>query len=118
MVGDRAEKEINTLVVMLEDLSKKSGLKINIDALKDTIDKVGVEQEKESVIEESRTVFRKQLVNFKKIESSRFIKPPYPPLKPSTLLRAKKIFRLVRASVWVRVRVFCGRVSKRIRKRK
>jgi len=118
MVGDRVEKEINALVVMLEDLSKNTGLRINIDALKDTIDKVGAEQEKESVIEESRTVFRKQLEDFKKIESSRFIKPPYPPLKPSTLLRAKKIFRLVRASVCVRVRVFCVRVSKRIRKRK
>jgi hypothetical protein len=117
MVGDRVEKEINALVVMLEDLSKNTGLKINIDALKDTIDKVGTEQEKESVIEESRTVFRKQLEDFK-IESSRFIKLQYPTLKPSTLLRAKKIFRLVRTNVCERIRVFCVWVSKITRKRK
>ena len=115
MVGDRAEKEINALVVMLGDLSKKSGLKINISALKDTIDKLGVEQEKESVFEESRMIFRKQLEDFKKIDSSRFIKPSYPPLKPSTVLRAKKFFRLVQARVWERIRVLFGRISKRTR---
>ena len=61
MVEDRVEKEIDTFVVMLEDLSKNTGLKIDTDALKDTLDKVGVEQEKESVIGKSRVVFRLQL---------------------------------------------------------
>jgi len=115
MVGDRAEKEINTLVVMLGDLSKKSGLKINISALKDTIDKVGVEQEKESIFDESRTVFRKQLEDYKKTETKRLIKPSYPPLKPSNVLRAKKFFRLVQARVWERIRVLFGRIRKRTR---
>ena len=115
IVGDRIEKEINTFVAMLENLSKKSGLRINIDALKDIIDKVDLEPEKESAIDETRTLFRKQLQDFKKIESRSFIKPPYPPPKASTLLRAKKIFRLIHAIVWVRVRLFFGRISKRIR---
>ena len=115
IVGDRIEKEINTFVAMLENLSKKSGLRINIDALKDIIDKVDLEPEKESAIDETRTLFRKQLQDFKKIESRSFIKPPCPPLKPSILLRAKKIFRLIHVIVWVRVRLFFGRISKRIR---
>jgi hypothetical protein len=115
IVGDRVEKEINALVAILENLSNKSGLRINIDALKDTIDKVDAEPEKESAIEENRTLFRKQLKDFKKIESRSFIKPPYPPLKPSTLLRVKKIFRFIYASVWVRVRLFFGRIRKRTR---
>jgi hypothetical protein len=116
MVGDRVEKEVNELVVMLKELSKNTNLNINIDALKDTIDKKGVDQEKESVFEESRTAFRKQLDNLKKPESSLFIKPLYPTLKPSTLSRVKKFFRLVRVSVWRRVRVFWVSVSKRERK--
>jgi len=68
MVGDKVEKEIDALAVMLEDLSKDTGLKINMKALKYTIVKMGAKQEKESAIEESRTVFRKQLEGFKKIE--------------------------------------------------
>jgi hypothetical protein len=116
MVGDIVEKEVNELVVMLKELSKNTNLNINIDALKDTIDKKGVDQEKESVFEESRTAFRKQLDNLKKPESSLFIKPLYPTLKPSTLSRVKKFFRLVRVSVWRRVRVFWVSVSKRERK--
>jgi hypothetical protein len=64
MVGDRVVQEIDVLRVMLGDLSKNTGLKINIDAVKETIDKVGVEQKKESVIEESRAMFRKQLEAF------------------------------------------------------
>ena len=114
MIGDREEKEINALTEMLENLLKKSGLTLNIDALKDTIQKVAVEQEKENAIEESRRLFRKKLEDLK-TESRRFIKPPYPPPKASILLRAKKIFRLIHAIVWVRVRLFFGRISKRIR---
>ena len=118
IVGERVEKEINAFGVMLEDLSKNTGLKINIDALKDIIDKVGVEKEKVSVIEESRILFRKQLKDFKKIEPSGFIKHPYPLLKPSTVLRAKKIFRLGLVNVYMRLRIFFVRVSMITRNRK
>jgi len=54
-------KEHNELLITLEDLSKGTGLKINVNAIKDVIAKLGVEKGKESVIEKSRAVFRQQL---------------------------------------------------------
>jgi len=48
-------------VMMLDDLSKGTDLKINVDAVKDIINKLGMEKGKESVIEESRAVLRQQL---------------------------------------------------------
>jgi hypothetical protein len=117
-IGDRVEKEIITLTAKLENLSKNAGLRIDIDALKDLIDKVGVEREKESVIEESRIVFRKQLKDFKKTESSGFIKHQYPLLKPSTSMRAKKIFRSILGSMWMRLQILFVKVSKITRNRK
>jgi hypothetical protein len=61
-VGDEEiGKEINELVMMLDDLSKKVNLKINVDAIKDNLNKVFLEKEKEAFIEESRAVFIEQL---------------------------------------------------------
>jgi phenylalanyl-tRNA synthetase beta subunit len=54
-------KERNELMTVLDDLSKVTGLKINVDAVKDVVNKLGVEKERESVIEESRAVFVQQL---------------------------------------------------------
>jgi hypothetical protein len=62
IVGDEEiGKESNELVMMLDDLSKGTDLKINVDAMKDIINKLGIEKGKESVIEESRAVFRQEL---------------------------------------------------------
>ena len=62
IVGDKeVGKERNELVMMLDDLSKGTDLKINVDEIKDVINKLGMEKGKESVIEESRAVFRQQL---------------------------------------------------------
>jgi hypothetical protein len=62
IVGDEEiGKESNELAVMIDDLSKGTNLKINFDAIKDAINKLGMEKEKESVIEESRAVFMQQL---------------------------------------------------------
>jgi len=62
IVGDKEiGKERNALVMMLDDLSKGTDLKINVDAIKDVINKLGKEKGQESVIEESRAVFRQQL---------------------------------------------------------
>ena len=62
IVGDKeVGKERNELVMMLDDLSKGTDLKINVDAIKDVINKLGKEKGQESVIEESRAVFRQQL---------------------------------------------------------
>jgi hypothetical protein len=54
-------KEHNELLITLEDLSKGTGLKINVTAIKDVIAQLGVDKEKERVVKESRAVFRKQL---------------------------------------------------------
>ena len=54
-------KEHNELLITLEDLSKGTGLKININAIKDVIAKLGIEKGKESVIAKSRAGFRQQL---------------------------------------------------------
>jgi hypothetical protein len=62
IVGDEEiGKESNELVMILDDLSKGTDLKINVDAMKDIINKLGMEKGKESVIEESRAVFRQEL---------------------------------------------------------
>jgi hypothetical protein len=42
-------------------LSKATGLKIKIEAIKDVITEMGSKKGKESAIEKSRTVFRRQL---------------------------------------------------------
>jgi len=54
-------KERAELAMVLDDLSKVTGLTINVDAVKDVVAKLGIEQAKESVIEESRAVFAQQL---------------------------------------------------------
>ena len=113
LVEDRVEKEINAFTATLENLSKKSGIKININELKNTIDKIGIEQEKENAIEESRTLFRKQLKDFKKTETNSFNKPPYPSIRHSTLLRAKKILKLIHTNVRVRVQVLFEKINNR-----
>jgi len=62
VVGDEEiGKEINELVAVLDDLAKGTGLTVDIAAVKDVVNKLSVEKEKESVIEESRTVFVQQL---------------------------------------------------------
>ena len=83
MVRNEVEKETFVLVETLEELSKSTGLKLNIDVLKDVVNKVGVEQQKESVIEETRAVFKKQIEDFnesqrKKIESEKLIENIHP----------------------------------------
>jgi hypothetical protein len=62
IVGDKEiGKERNALVMMLDDLSKGTASKIDIDAIKDAINKLVKEKGQESVIEESRVVFKQQL---------------------------------------------------------
>ena len=64
IVGDdEIDKEHNELMMTLENLSRGTGLKINIEAIKDVIAKLSGEKGKESVIEKSRAVFRQQLNN-------------------------------------------------------
>jgi hypothetical protein len=116
IVGDMIEKEINSFVEMLEKLSKNTYLKINIEAIKNTINKVELDNEKERVIQENRMVFREQLEDFKIIESRRFIKYTYPHPKSSTLSRIKKLFRLIGINVYRRLLIFSRKIKNRVRK--
>ena len=62
VVGDEeVGKESTELLLALDDLAKGTGLKINADAVKEVVAKLGIEQAKESVIEESRAAFVQQL---------------------------------------------------------
>jgi hypothetical protein len=62
IVGDEEiGKESSQLVTMLDDLSKRTDLKTNVDAIKDIINKLDMDKREESVVEESRAVFRQQL---------------------------------------------------------
>jgi len=47
--------------MMLDDLSKRTDLKINVDVLKGVINKLGIKKGYESAVEETRMVFRQQL---------------------------------------------------------
>jgi hypothetical protein len=118
IVGDTVEKEINSLTVSLEKLSKNTDLKTNIDRLKNSINKLCVEHEKERVIQKTRMVLRRQLEDIKTIESRRFIKQVYPPPKASTLSRAKKIFRSVITLAYRWLHVFSVKIRKTIKKEK
>ena len=62
VVGDEeVGKESNELVAVLDDLSKVTGLKIDAAAVKEAVNKLGVEKDRESVIAESRAGFVQQL---------------------------------------------------------
>lgn len=58
---EEVRKESNELVTVLDDLSKVTGLKIDVAAVKEAVNKLGVEKDRESVIEESRAGFVQQL---------------------------------------------------------
>lgn len=65
IVGDEEiQKEINELVMMLNDLSKEASPKIDVDAIKENIDKLCAEKEMENIIEESRAAFIQQLTGY------------------------------------------------------
>jgi hypothetical protein len=62
IVGDEEiGRESNEIVTMLDELSKRTDLKINVEALKGVINKLGIKKGNEGVIEETRMVFRQQL---------------------------------------------------------
>ena len=61
IVGDKEiAKEKNEFLEMLDELSKTMEYKIDIEAIKRAADSLGNEENKESLVEESRAVFRQQ----------------------------------------------------------
>jgi hypothetical protein len=62
IVGDKdAQREIDELIMLLEALPKVPDLKIKTSDIKDIINKLSTEKEKEAFIEESRMLFRQFL---------------------------------------------------------
>jgi hypothetical protein len=62
VVGDEEiGKETDELVTMLEDLSKATDLKIDVDTITDIVNKLVMKKGEESVIQESRALFKQQL---------------------------------------------------------
>ena len=62
IVGDKdTQREINQLMMLLEDLPNTTDLKINISELRDVINKLDIKKENEDFIEESKIVFRQFL---------------------------------------------------------
>jgi hypothetical protein len=63
-VGDEEiEKEKNMLMMVLSDLSKTSGLKLDMDTIKDIFNELVVDTDKKNISEKSRAVFRLQFKN-------------------------------------------------------
>ena len=58
---EEIRKEINEFIPMIDDFSKGTYLKVNADEVKDNVNKLSVEKEKENLIEESRAAFIQQL---------------------------------------------------------
>ena len=117
IIGDRVEKEINSLLLMLEDLSMGTNLTINIDDVS-KIKKATTDQDRDRIIEKNRALFKKQLVNFKKIETRGLIKPPIPLAKSPMLLRTKKFFRKAGINLFEQLKIFYMKIRNRIKKRK
>lgn len=62
VVGDKEnEKENSQLEMVLQNLANETTFKINVDALRGTIDNVDLESNRESAIEASRELFKQQL---------------------------------------------------------
>jgi hypothetical protein len=62
VVGDKENKKENSqLETVLQNLANETNFKVNIDELKGSIDKMGLEADRESVIEDSRGIFKEQL---------------------------------------------------------
>jgi hypothetical protein len=62
VVGDKENKdEKGQLETVLQNLSNKSNFRVNAEGLRGSIDKTGFESDMESVIEDSRKIFKEQL---------------------------------------------------------
>jgi hypothetical protein len=62
VVGDEEiRKENDELLMLLDDLSKRTGLEMTIKAFEDILDRLILDKASETIIEESRALFRQQL---------------------------------------------------------
>ena len=62
IVGEKdSKKESLSLEGVLQNLAKETNVKVDIEELKGTIDRMGIESDSESVIEDTRAIFKEQL---------------------------------------------------------
>ena len=62
VVGEKDnKKESLSLETVLQSLANETNVKVNIEELKGSIDRMGVESDRESVIEDARSIFKEQL---------------------------------------------------------
>jgi copper chaperone CopZ len=62
VVGDKEiTEEVSQLEGVLQNLAGETNFKVNVDELKGNIDKMGLDSDKEKVIERSRKIFKEQL---------------------------------------------------------
>ena len=78
MVGDKENKKENSyLETLLQNLAKETKVNVNFENLRDSIGKMGSEVDSESVIEDSREIFKEQLKNIDRpIEQLSTVQPP------------------------------------------
>ena len=63
VVGDKDNMEENSqLEIVLQNLATEANFKVDIDDLKDCINKMGLNGDKESVIKRCRGIFKEQLI--------------------------------------------------------
>ena len=71
VVGDKENLEENIyLESVLQTLSVEANFKVNVGALRDSIDKIDIESDKKSVIEQARSLFKEQLKQVTGFEGS------------------------------------------------
>ena len=62
IVGEKdSTKESLSLEGVLQNLANETNVKVDIEELKGTIDRMGIESDRESVIEDTRAIFKEQL---------------------------------------------------------
>ena len=67
IIKDKVEEEVESLMRVLDKLSKDTGLKINKNDFNEIFNKLAEEQEKENIIKKCRAVFQQQLKNLRKM---------------------------------------------------
>ena len=96
VVGDKENKEeISQLESALQNLAAETNFKVNIEELKNTINKIDIDSNRESVIERSRKIFKQQLKQqLKPKEESLTITQPVSKVEVSTELVTEPVSKV------------------------
>ena len=110
VVGDKENLEESIILEsVLQNLSVEDNFRVNIDELRDSINKVGLESDKKSVIEHTRELFKEQLkrlTGFEEITQGErqfefFIKPQLPIAEPKEIETVSELKRQKRLQLHI-----------------